>query len=304
MDTDCDDVGAFAILLQAHLAKKIELVGVVADSVCRYSTPCCEAIAEYYGVKLSMGAVQFESYAIDENIARFEDYLSHSATNLARGKAYNKTLADRIEKIDTDYPSAAKIYRQLLSQAKDGSVTVVCVGMLTAVVEALCSTADELSELGGVELFRRKVKKIITMGVPEKANDFNWSMDSVAAEIFFKICPAPIFISPEGKDIISGENLSESLSKNHPLRLAYEIWTGKENCGRSSWDLIAALYAIEPNSKHLICSESASYSYDRNEKNLKSDPLGGTKCKTVSLSHAPQLIKEALNKMLLGEFER
>lgn len=128
-------------------------------------------------------------------------------------------------------------------------------------------------------------------------------MDSVATEKFFEICPAPIYISPEGKDIITGENLSESLPKNHPLRLAYEAWTGKEGCGRSSWDLIAALYAIEPSSEHLICSESKSYSYDRNEKILRADPLGGAKCKIVSLSHAPQFIKEALNKMLLGEFE-
>lgn len=172
MDTDCDDVGAFAILLQAHLAGKIELIGVVADSVCRYAAPCCEVIAEHYGVKPSMGAVHFESYTTDERIVRFKDYLSLSATNLAKGKTYNKSLADRIEKNDKNYPSAAKIYRQLLSQAEDGSVTVVCVGMLTAVVEALCSTADEFSKLNGIELFRRKVKKNYNNGCSRKIGRF------------------------------------------------------------------------------------------------------------------------------------
>lgn len=303
MDTDCDDVGAFAILLQAHSAGIINLIGAVADSVCRYAAPCCEAIAEHYGVELPTGAVHYDSFSAEEKSTRFGEYLSLSSKLLAKDKAYNKTFADKIQKTDKDYPSAVKIYRRLLSQAEDGSVTVVCVGMLTAVVEALCSTADELSELDGIELFRRKVKKIITMGVPEKSGDFNWSMDSVAAEKFFEICPVPIYISPEGRDIITGEILSENLPKNHPLRLAYEIWTGKESCGRSSWDLIAALYAIELGDKYLTCSKSANFTYDRNEKILRTDICDGKECKIITLAQDPQLIKELLNKMLLGEFE-
>ena len=39
MDTDCDDVGALAMLLTAHNAKRIELLGIVTDSVSEYAAP-------------------------------------------------------------------------------------------------------------------------------------------------------------------------------------------------------------------------------------------------------------------------
>ena len=304
MDTDCDDVGAFAMLLEAHLSRKIELIGVVADSVSRYAAPCCEVMAQYYKINVPVGTIYSNDYMdTAADIERFANYRRHSEKCLSLGKSYNYIFAKKIEKIDKDYPSAASVYRRLLSESEDNSVTVLCVGMLTALAEALCSQPDEISQLSGVELFRKKVKSVITMGNPNKTNDFNWCMDAYATEKFFSLCPVHIYISAEGTNILTGEYLSTALMDEHPLKCAYEIWFGQKNCGRSSWDLIATLYAIESETSYLTCKDLGGAFYVAKEKKLYINDFENKNIRQIYLNCEPKTMSELLNKHMLGDFE-
>ena len=102
MDTDCDDAGAIAMLLQAHLAGKIELIGVAADSVSPYAAPCCEVLTRYYGVDVPIGTIYADDYQdSEENIARFAEYRGHSRGCIDRRMAYNLTFAEEIGKKDS-----------------------------------------------------------------------------------------------------------------------------------------------------------------------------------------------------------
>ena len=302
MDTDCDDVGALAMLLEAHLASKATLLGIIADSVCSYAAPACEYLAGYYGVEVPIGAIYAEGYMdTPENIARFTDYRTHSKNCLQQGRAYNAFFARTINKTDRDYPSAAKVYRQLLVKAEDNSITVLCVGMLTAAAEALESGADEISPLPGVELFRRKVKKVITMGNPHSTNDFNWGKDALGAKQFFALCPVPVYISAEGGNVITGAHLSASLPHTHPLRQAYEIWLGQQNTGRPSWDLIASLYALEPDSPYLRLEALGDCQYDAEEKSLHIHSSAYGNCHDLHVSCSPVEMAQVLNSYMLGK---
>ncbi|MBQ8747026.1 MAG: nucleoside hydrolase [Clostridia bacterium] len=265
MDTDCDDAGAFAMLLRAHKAGEAHLLGVIADSVSPYAASCCEAIARYYGIDIPVGAVHTADYCSSENAARFAAYLAHSE-NLKSRRSYNHILAAPLAKTDADYPSAKETYRRLLAEAEDQSVTVLCVGMLTALTELLTSEADGISALSGVELVSRKVSRVIAVGNPEKENDFNWSMDAVAAETFFALCPVPVYISADGSDVITGETLSRLCPTDHPIRRAYERWLGKPDFGRASWDLIAALYAMVPETPLLAVNPCGTCNFDAANK--------------------------------------
>ena len=303
MDTDCDDAGAFAMLLEAHLQNKIELIGVIADSVSPYAAPCCEVIAEYYGVHVPFGTVFSDDYFDTEsNIERFADYRRHSKNCMEQGRGYNYAFAKEINKTDKDYPAAVSIYRKLLSDAEDKSVTVLCVGMLTAIAEALNSEADEISPLSGIELFSRKVKRVITMGNPEKINDFNWGKDALAAECFFELCPCEILISAEGTGIVTGEHLSSGLDCEHPLRKAYEIWLGGPNRGRNSWDLVAALYAIDSDTSLLYYENLGDGFYSAAEKRFYKINEGNRNIKQILLSCEPQKMAEVLNDCMSGNF--
>ena len=303
MDTDCDDVGALAMLLEAHKAQKIQLLSIISDSVCKYAAPCCEWIAKYYGVNVSVGTVYADDYLdSEENRRRFERYRRYSKHCDEIGRSYNRIFAEELGKLDKSYSSAKRIYRETLAKAEDGSVTVLCVGMLTGVYEALASEADEISSLSGKELFARKVKRVITMGNPNCVNDFNWGMDAVATEGFFKLCPSPIYISPNGEDVITGAHLTVSLDKMHPLRRAYEIWLGKKNMGRSSWDLIATLYAINPYSEYLVYKELNDFQYSAEKKSVLKQESRNRRYNLLHINRDIQEIERVLNAWMLGRF--
>ena len=69
----------------------------------------------------------------------------------------------------TGIPCTAELYASLLRGAPDKSVTLLCVGLLSAVYEFLKNEPD---------LFEKKVKQAVIMGNPYKKNDFNLSMDA------------------------------------------------------------------------------------------------------------------------------
>lgn len=303
MDTDCDDAGALAMVLEAHLAGEAELVGVIADSVSCYAAPCCEAFCRYYGVSVPIGAIYADDYSEkDSDIARFAAYRAHSQKFLKRGTAYNRVFADEIQKKDRDYPAAAKAYRKMLANAPDNSIVIVCVGMLTAAAEALASEPDDISSFSGVELFQRKVRFVVTMGNPDSQNDFNWGMDADSAEHFFALCPVPVYISPEGEDVITGDHLSAFLPEAHPLRRAYRIYRGDEVRGRSSWDLIAVLYALDPQTPYLYEKVRGDCRYVAKEKTFYTEPAEQPMCKTLHLNCSADTMKKVLNAYMLGNF--
>lgn len=253
MDTDCDDAGALALLLNAHKRGDCTLLGIIGDAPIAAVAPCCEALCTAYGVTVPIGAV-YEKPLMDT--PRFADYKYHY--NELDGKHYNAEIAAHLHKTDTDYETAESVYRTLLGQAPDNSITVLCVGLLTAFAQLL-STAD------GVALVRRKVKRVVTMGnaaYPEqRLHNFNYKMDREGAQIFFERCPVPVYVCPFGTDIVTGHTLSARLSATHPLRRAYEIYNG-ENCGRSSWDLVCVWQAVYPESPFFAAKTYGTVRYD------------------------------------------
>ena len=256
MDTDCDDAGALALLLEYVKRGKADLLGMVTDVPVRHAAPCCEVIGRYYGVERPIGAVPAAAYPAEET-DRYARYRAHHENCTPR--RYNRLLAPRVGKTDADYPAAAALYRQLLASAPDGSITVVCVGTLTALAQLLLTGPDETSPLSGRELLEHKAAVVISMGYPDKTGDnFNWEMDAPAAELFLARCPVPVVVSGYGGSVITGSSLSGKFPAEHPVRLAYETFTGGPNRGRSSWDLIAVLYGVEPDAPVLRTEEKGT----------------------------------------------
>ena len=276
MDTDCDDAGALLLLIKAHLAGDITLGGVIADSICEYAAPFCKDMLSYYNLDIPVGEIY--GHIHDEN--RFSDYLNHQKA--CEHLAYNKMLSKR----STAFYGSTNLYLSLFENAKDKSITVLCVGMLTAVYETLKVNPS---------LFEKKVEKVVIMGNPYKKNDFNLCMDAYATKYFFELCPCPIFISYLGREIITGDRLDKVLQPNNPVRQAYKIWSGGK--GRSSWDLIAALFAMNPKSSIFTTSDSCKITYCIEEKeSIISHENGGHKI--ISLSCSNDDVRELINGLL------
>ena len=276
MDTDCDDAGAFLMLINAHLSGKIDLLGVIADSDCEFAAPFCKTVLKYYGLDIPVGEV----YGHMPNDIRLTDYWNHQKA--CEKTAYNRMISKREGKIH----NSADLYAEILSRSPNNGVTVLCVGMLTAVYDAMKAN---------MRLFEQKVKRIVVMGNPYKENDFNFGMDAKSTKGFFEICPCPIFISYLGTDIITGARLDKTLPIEHPVRKAYEIWSGGN--GRSSWDLIATLFAINPTLKAFKIVDKCRIEYydDKKTALLKRN---GTRDSIIGLNYTNKEMEDMLNGFL------
>ena len=164
---------------------------------------------------------------------------------------FQRTI-DRHESI----PDGYKLYRQLLAQQPDHSVSIVTTGFVTCLAQLLQSGADEYSVLNGVELVRRKVKCIYMQGgVFDKAEepDYNFLQGITFAQTFFDLWPKDVdmVFSPMevGQTVeYTPEQVIADVSwtDRHPIKQVY--MTCDCNTGQRMWDPMCVIQAIEGDS--------------------------------------------------------
>ena len=130
---------------------------------------------------------------------------------------------------------------------------LVTVGYLTNVADLLRSPADEISPLAGSELVKQKVSHFVVMGgrYPEHLDPGkfgNFKPDPDSAVYVAANWPGTIHFSGQGEDVATGGG-RDRLAKDHPLRVAYELFLG-DRPTRSSWDQVALLFAVRPTANY------------------------------------------------------
>src|SRR6185312_5144709 len=86
---------------------------------------------------------------------------------------------------------AVRLYRQTLAAQKDGSVVIISIGPFTNLAHLLNSGADEFSNLNGMQLIRKKVKRLVAMAAAIDSTgcggyESNVTSDINAAQVVFK----------------------------------------------------------------------------------------------------------------------
>jgi hypothetical protein len=146
-------------------------------------------------------------------------------------------------------PDAVLLYRRLLASSPDSSVTICVIGTVNSLAQLLDSKADAISPLTGHELVKRKVEKLVTMAVtnyPFGYEAFNWRMHFGSAVNVMHNWPTPVVVSSRGDHVMTGAKFCELAPRQHPVRLAYEIFLAGQDTNRPSWDQIAVLIAVRP----------------------------------------------------------
>jgi hypothetical protein len=229
LDSDVDDVGALAMLLNMHKAGIIELAGIIVTSDDPYSPLCADAICTYYreeGIPVAF-------------------YMGNSSlTNHSR---YSKIIADEFPAGIASWAEAegsTRLYRRLLGNCADNSVIIITVGHLSSLQKLIESSSDKFSSLNGKDLVLKKVQKWICMGgqYPEgkEANFFRPDPKSTVYCIQ-NWMKEVIFVGWEaGNEIMTGGNyLKSRLESKNPVYRSYELYNNFS--GRSSWDQLAVL---------------------------------------------------------------
>ena len=167
--------------------------------------------------------------------------------------AEGKPLFKRTEGMDySKLPQTHLMYRQLLSEAADKSVTLVVVGFSTNIFRLLESPADEYSSLTGKKLIAEKGRTLVMMaGCFDGSNpsEYNVWKDIPAAQKIVAQWPTDLVFAPFELGVqvcypaTSIEN-DFAWAEDHPVVEAYKAYLPMPY-DRPCWDPAALVYAVE-----------------------------------------------------------
>jgi len=215
---------------------KVEILATVASNKHQLVAPSIEVINTYFGrPELPIGAPKSHGVSLGSN--------QHWADSIVSRYPHKIISTD-------DVADAVNIYRKILSEQPDKSVTIVTVGFLTNLNNLLKSPPDNFSLLKGNELVLRKVKRLVSMaGKFPEGREFNVFMDSTASKEVFENWPGEIIFTgfEIGREIHTGLRIMKSDIKNSPVKDVFSIsipLTEEDRNGRMSWDETAALIGV------------------------------------------------------------
>ena len=236
MGPDYDDVGALAFLHAMADSGKVEILATVASNKHELVAPSINVINTYFGRKeLPVGAPK------------------KAGVNLGSSQHWADSIVAKYPhavKSTSEVADAVDIYRKILNNEPDGSVTIITVGFLTNLNNLLISQPDEISPLSGKELVIKKVKKLVSMaGKFPEGREFNIFMDSAASKSVYENWPGEVIFSgfEIGAAIHTGLKLIKSDIENSPVKDVFRIsipLAEEDKEGRMSWDETAVLIGV------------------------------------------------------------
>ncbi len=243
---DVDDALALDMLYKYLDAGDIELLAIMINKEGVYPQEFTDIMNTWYGYpEIPIGIIH--------NGADSE----HDAVNFAKCVSLmenenGEPLFPRSRNDYTELPEAHVLYRDVLAQQPDNSVTIVSVGFSTNLARLLETPPDDFSPLTGKELVAKKVKLLCTMAGcfnnPE-LYEYNVAKDIPAAKKVFDEWPTKLVTSPFEVGIAI--NYPATSIENdfdwapvHPMVEAYKCYL-EMPYDRPTWDLTSVLYSVE-----------------------------------------------------------
>lgn len=252
MATDCDDAGALAVLHVLADQGECEILATISSSLNPTACATIDAINRYYRrPELPVGTIRGEGVKVESRFtkriaAEFPHRFSDPST----------------------VPDALSMYRDILEQQPEQSVTIVTVGYLTNLRNLMKLPASQ-GHLSGMDLIRSKVKKWVCMGgnfignppVDNlKLDNVNFRRDAASAHDVILHWPTRIeFAGREVCSVPSGLHAGAALvntPRENPVRMAYEFYFGGPGKSRHVADLVAVLYAVRGTRDYWNLSET------------------------------------------------
>ncbi|ARK11838.1 nucleoside hydrolase [Fibrella sp. ES10-3-2-2] len=238
MGPDYDDVGAIAMLHSYADEGRVSILGTIASSKYPRVVPVLSVLNTYFGrPTIPIGVPK--GWAVTDADSQ------HWSDTLVARYPHSLTTNDAA-------PDAVALYRQLLAQQPNRSVTIITVGFLTNLANLLNSPPDRFSKLTGRQLVMQKVNRLVSMaGKFPAGHEYNVHRDTTASTIVYTNWPTPMLLSgfEIGEAIKTGLPLVQNTAiRNSPVKDVFRIClplSASDRNGRMSWDQTAVLVAVE-----------------------------------------------------------
>ena len=215
---DVDDVGALAVLHNLADKGEAEILAVSFNEVHPNGAAAIDVINTWYGRgNIPIGVYKCKLHKPDPS--PYLDAIAKFPHDLEAKNA----------------PSSLDIYRKVLADQPDGSVTIISVGFLNNLEDLLKAEP---------ELIKNKVKELVVMLYLD-GDSFQLSRHKLQKSSLNVILnwPTPVVHSPVGQEVFTGSCLKHT-PKENPVREAYYRFFDDNFKGRSSWDQLAVLYGV------------------------------------------------------------
>ena len=290
---DYDDVGAMALLHAFADKGEAEILATISCNTFETTVPTLSVLNTYFqrpDLPIGITRAALPNKKCDQQWAEF-----------INGKYPHKL------KSNSEAQEAVQLYRKLLAEQPDQSVTIVSVGFFTNLANLLSSVPDEFSPLDGKNLVALKVKQLVSMAASlgkdgKGGHEFNVVMDAAASRKVFKEWPTPFVLS--GFDI--GEKIHTGISlindrkiKNSPVKDAYEVALRKDKnkVGRNSWDQTAVLAAVR--------GLDTYFGYKKMNFEIQEDgrsvPSEGDRFIYLTLKQKPQELAKVIEELMMHQ---
>jgi inosine-uridine nucleoside N-ribohydrolase len=298
MANDCDDVGAIAVAHALADKGEVEILAMLTNrkDPSNASAGAIMSINQFYGrPDIPIGTAKYGGLG--------KPAPSPYATIIKN--MYAKTAPN-----DDQMPDAISIYRKILASQPDSSVTICSIGLLTNLADLLRTIPDKYSNLTGVELVKKKVKRTVIMGggfprthTPET----NIRLDPEAASFVTNFWTSEIYwVGYEvGTVIFTGEGLKQK-SDNNPVKMAYKLRPYRTgfgiDMGNPSYDQIAILLSVRTLEPLFRLSEAgvAVISSDGHTE-WKPTYIKTQNQKYVILKNHPHLLEGVIEGLMMAE---
>jgi inosine-uridine nucleoside N-ribohydrolase len=218
MCLDVDDVGALAVLHNLANKDEAEILAVSFNEVHPSGAAAIDAINTWYG-RGDIPVGIYKGTLPDPDPSPYLDAIAKFPHDLDAKNA----------------PGSLDVYRKVLSNQPDGSVTIISVGFLNNLNDLLKAEP---------ELVKKKVKELVIMLYLD-GDSFQLSRHNLQSTSLNVILnwPTPVIHSPVGPGVLTGTGLEKTPAEN-PVREAYYKFFDNNFKGRSSWDQLAVLYSV------------------------------------------------------------
>lgn len=297
MGNDIDDALALQMLFNYEDAGLIDLKGITICKCNPHSVEFVDGICRFNGRNDMPLGYAYNGFTPEDN--------TYLLPTLAALDANGEPLISPKQTLESGIDEGYVALRKLLVKEKDSSVILIATGPLTNIGRLLKSEPDEISDLNGVDLVKRKVKSLHIMNGDYSVQKPEWNalIDVDAARTVYGTCPVDLIAS--GFEVgCAVKYPHESILNDfgdpnlNPLTVAYMNYIPMPY-DRETWDLTSVFDALDSDRSIFVRSEPGRVEVlDDGTTIFTPDPDGLVRYLSVP---DPEKAREALVKRVAGQ---